>query len=62
VCVAEVYALQSWKRPERPKIGKYGRQYVYVCPNTTCAHAVAEPFVLPCRVRDRLVRPWDADR
>jgi DNA (cytosine-5)-methyltransferase 1 len=47
VCVAEVYALQSWKRPERPKIGKYGRQYVYVCPNTTCAHAVAEPFVLP---------------
>ena len=47
VCEAEVYALQSWKRPERPKIGKYGRQYVYVCPNTSCAHAVAEPFVLP---------------
>jgi DNA (cytosine-5)-methyltransferase 1 len=47
VCSEAVEAFQSWKRPERPKIGKYGRQYVYLCPNTTCAHAVAEPFVLP---------------
>jgi DNA (cytosine-5)-methyltransferase 1 len=47
VCEKAVVAFQSWKRPERPKIGKYGRQYVYVCPDTTCAHAVAEPFVLP---------------
>lgn len=47
VCEKAVVAFQSWKRPGRPKIGKYGRQYVYLCPNTSCAHAVAEPFVLP---------------
>lgn len=47
VCEAAVVAFQAWKRPGRPKIGKYGRQYVYACPNTACGHAVAEPFVLP---------------
>ncbi|HZR50041.1 MAG TPA: DNA cytosine methyltransferase [Streptosporangiaceae bacterium] len=47
VCEALVCAFQSWKRPERPKIGKYGRQYVYCCPETACGHAVAEPLVLP---------------
>jgi DNA (cytosine-5)-methyltransferase 1 len=47
VCEKAVQAFQSWKRPERPKIGKYGRQYVYRCPSLECRHAVAEPFVLP---------------
>jgi DNA (cytosine-5)-methyltransferase 1 len=46
-CEKPVQAFQSWKRPERPKIGKYGRQYVYRCPSMDCRHAVAEPFVLP---------------
>jgi DNA (cytosine-5)-methyltransferase 1 len=46
-CEAVVEAFQSWKRPERPRIGKYGRQYVYRCPSMDCRHAVAEPFVLP---------------
>lgn len=47
VCETVVEAYQSWKRPERPKIGKYGRQYVYRCPSLDCRHAIAEPFVLP---------------
>jgi DNA (cytosine-5)-methyltransferase 1 len=46
-CEEVVEAFQSWKRPERPKIGKYGRQYVYRCPSMACRHAIAEPFVLP---------------
>jgi DNA (cytosine-5)-methyltransferase 1 len=46
-CETAVEAYQSWKRPERPRIGKYGRQYVYRCPSLECRHAVAEPFVLP---------------
>jgi DNA (cytosine-5)-methyltransferase 1 len=46
-CEQVVEAFQAWKRPGAPKIGKYGRQYVYCCPNTSCRHAVAEPFVLP---------------
>jgi DNA (cytosine-5)-methyltransferase 1 len=47
VCETVIEAFQSWKRPERPRIGKYGRQYVYRCPSLNCRHAVAEPFVLP---------------
>jgi DNA (cytosine-5)-methyltransferase 1 len=47
VCQEVVTAFQAWKRPGARKIGKYGRQYVYVCPNTACGHAQAEPFVLP---------------
>jgi DNA (cytosine-5)-methyltransferase 1 len=46
-CETAVEAYQSWKRPDRPKIGKYGRQYVYRCPSLNCRHAIAEPFVLP---------------
>jgi site-specific DNA-cytosine methylase len=45
-CGAAVEAFQAWKKPGR-KIGKYGRQYVYCCPNTACGNAVAEPLVLP---------------
>lgn len=36
-----ICAVQVWKRPERPKIGKYRRQYVYACPR--CAKEVT-PF------------------
>jgi DNA (cytosine-5)-methyltransferase 1 len=46
-CEAAVQSFQAWKKPGARKIGKYGRQYVYACPNTACAHAQAEPFVLP---------------
>jgi DNA (cytosine-5)-methyltransferase 1 len=46
-CEAVVEAFQSWKRADRPRIGKYRQQYVYRCPNLACRHAVAEPFILP---------------
>jgi DNA (cytosine-5)-methyltransferase 1 len=46
-CEQVVESFQAWKKPGARKIGKYGRQYVYACPNTACAHAQAEPFVLP---------------
>jgi len=35
VCETAVEAFQSWKRPDRPRIGKYGRQYVYRCTAAT---------------------------
>jgi DNA (cytosine-5)-methyltransferase 1 len=41
------HAVQSWKRPERRTIGKYRQQYDYRCPNTSCRHAIVEPFVRP---------------
>ncbi|WP_199443858.1 DNA cytosine methyltransferase [Umezawaea beigongshangensis] len=47
VCDQTAPAVQSWKRPDRRRIGKYGQQYVYRCPNTTCRHAIVEPYVLP---------------
>lgn len=46
-CGELVQAVQSWKRQDRPKVGKYGQQYVYRCPNTGCRHSVVEPYVLP---------------
>lgn len=46
VCVADTYALQSWKKPGR-HIGKYGSQYTYVCERSTCRHARVEPYVVP---------------
>ncbi|MFH9404922.1 DNA cytosine methyltransferase [Streptomyces sp. NPDC017638] len=47
VCEETVHAFQSWKKPGR-KLGKYGAQYVYRCPNgTRCRHAVVEPYVRP---------------
>jgi DNA (cytosine-5)-methyltransferase 1 len=42
-CEADVEAIQSWKRPDRP-FGKYRAQYVYRCP--TCA-GVALPYAWP---------------
>lgn len=47
-CDEVVAALQSWKRPDRRRVGKYGHQYLYRCPNgSTCRHQIVEPFVLP---------------
>jgi len=46
-CDEMVESVQSWKRPDRRKIGKYGQQYVYRCPSTACRHAIVEPYVLP---------------
>jgi DNA (cytosine-5)-methyltransferase 1 len=46
-CDAIVHAVQSWKDPRRPKIGKYRQQYVYRCPNVKCRHAEVEPYVAP---------------
>jgi DNA (cytosine-5)-methyltransferase 1 len=47
VCDQDVHAFQAWKKPGARKIGEYRRQYVYCCPNTSCRHAVVEPYVLP---------------
>jgi DNA (cytosine-5)-methyltransferase 1 len=46
-CGEIVHAVQSWKRLDRPKVGKYGLQYVYRCPNIACKHSIVEPYVLP---------------
>ncbi len=46
-CEEIVEARQSWKRTDRRRIGKYGPQYVYVCPAPSHASHVVEPFVLP---------------
>lgn len=43
-CAADVRAVQSWKKPGR-RIGKYGPQYVYVCPIP--GHPRVEPYVMP---------------
>lgn len=47
VCEETVTAFQSWKKDGR-KLGKYGQQYIYRCPNgPRCRHAVVEPYVRP---------------
>lgn len=43
-CGVNVQARQWWKKPGR-RIGKYGAQYIYVCPEG--GHGQVEPFVLP---------------
>jgi DNA (cytosine-5)-methyltransferase 1 len=45
-CDEQVAAVQSWKKPRARQVGKYGQQYVYRCPNTSCRNQVL-PFVLP---------------
>ncbi|TFV91382.1 DNA cytosine methyltransferase [Blastococcus sp. CT_GayMR16] len=47
VCDEVVDARQSWKKVTGRKVGKYGEQYVYRCPNRSCRHAIVEPYVLP---------------
>lgn len=49
-CDAVVETRQSWKKPAAPgapQVGKYGRQYVYVCAANRHAEHVVEPYVLP---------------
>ncbi|MFI6663193.1 DNA cytosine methyltransferase [Streptomyces sp. NPDC050523] len=47
-CGENVQAFQSWKKQGARKLGKYGQQYVYRCPNgPRCRHAVVEPYVRP---------------
>lgn len=45
-CATDVDARQAWKKPGR-KIGKYRRQYVYVCPTPACRAKVIEPYIMP---------------
>lgn len=47
VCDQVVAAVQSWKRPDQRRIGKYAEQYLYRCPRTACRNTVVEPFVTP---------------
>ncbi|MQY14991.1 hypothetical protein SRB5_51680 [Streptomyces sp. RB5] len=47
-CGQDVAAVQSWKRPDARRLGKYRQQYVYRCPNgASCRHQVVEPYVRP---------------
>ncbi|MDQ1206184.1 DNA cytosine methyltransferase [Microbacterium sp. SORGH_AS_0862] len=46
-CGSVVEAVQSWKKDHPIRVGKYGRQYVYVCGAGQHARQVVEPFVLP---------------
>jgi DNA (cytosine-5)-methyltransferase 1 len=49
-CDAVVESRQDWKKPVAPgapQVGKYGRQYVYVCGANAHARTVVEPYVLP---------------
>ncbi|MGW8526998.1 hypothetical protein [Nocardiopsis sp. NPDC055824] len=46
VCQKNVRAMQVFKDPSRD-MGKYGSQYLYRCPNTTCRNQVLEPEILP---------------
>lgn len=43
-CGRDVESIQWWKDPTR-RVGKYGRQYWYVCPEG--AHGIVEPYVRP---------------
>ena len=42
-----VRARQVWRNPRRRKIGKWGVQYDYRCPNRACGHLILDPTVRP---------------
>lgn len=42
-----VQAQQVWRNPRRRKIGKWGVQYDYRCPNRACGHLILDPTVRP---------------
>jgi DNA (cytosine-5)-methyltransferase 1 len=46
-CDQTVAAVQSWRNPNRRKVGKYRQQYDYRCPNSGCRYSVIEPYVRP---------------
>jgi DNA (cytosine-5)-methyltransferase 1 len=45
-CGVEVGAMQSWKRLDRARLGRYRQQYVYRCPHVACRHSIVEPYVV----------------
>ncbi|MCX4554218.1 DNA cytosine methyltransferase [Streptomyces sp. NBC_01500] len=42
-----VNARQVWRNPNRRKVGKWGIQYDYRCPNRACGHLIVEPLTRP---------------
>ncbi|MGY0065134.1 DNA cytosine methyltransferase (plasmid) [Streptomyces sp. LZ34] len=42
-----VKGVQSWAKPRARKIGVYGSQYIYVCPNRRCGHSAVVPVTRP---------------
>lgn len=50
-CGEDVRAVRWWKPRTRKvagvHVGKYRQQYLYICPNAKCKHAVVEPYVAP---------------
>ncbi|WP_068059172.1 DNA cytosine methyltransferase [Nocardia xishanensis] len=46
-CDEWVYAVKSWKRPDREPWGRYRAQYVWRCPRVKCRNSVIEPGWLP---------------
>lgn len=46
-CQGVVEAVQSWKKDSHFRVGKYGRQYVYVCGANQHSRQIVEPYVLP---------------
>lgn len=44
-CGDNVRSVQAWRNGRR--VGKYGQQYDYRCPNTSCRHALVEPYTRP---------------
>lgn len=53
-CERDVDSRQAWNPnvhrlgpAAQTRVGKYRRQYRYVCPETACGHATVEPYVRP---------------
>jgi DNA (cytosine-5)-methyltransferase 1 len=46
-CAIDVRAVYVDKRPGRRRTMRYGQQYVYRCPQTSCRGAVVAPYALP---------------
>lgn len=42
-----VRTRQIWRNPQRRKIGNWGVQYDYRCPNRACGHLILEPATRP---------------
>lgn len=42
-----VQARQVWRNPRRRKMGSWGVQYDYRCPNRQCGHLILDPTVRP---------------
>lgn len=42
-----VQARQVWRNPRRRKVGSWGVQYDYRCPNRACGHLILDPATRP---------------